>query len=64
MRHLVPLIRKSDLPRSVTALDALPQLFDRERSPRKRIVISGDFHWFDSDPQQFARAGRLSPGAR
>jgi hypothetical protein len=30
------------------------ELFERERG-RKRLVFNGDFHWFDADPEVFAR---------
>ena len=36
------------------ALDRVLDLFDRERG-RKRLVFNGDFHWFDADPEVFAR---------
>jgi hypothetical protein len=36
------------------ALERVLELFDRERG-RKRLVFNGDFHWFDADPDSFAR---------
>jgi hypothetical protein len=39
------------------ALDRVLELFDRERG-RKRLVFNGDFHWFDVDPESFARVQR------
>jgi hypothetical protein len=36
------------------ALERVLELFDRERG-RKRLVFNGDFHWFDVDPEVFAR---------
>lgn len=36
------------------ALERALDLFDRERG-RKRLVFNGDFHWFDADPDMFAR---------
>lgn len=36
------------------ALERVLELFDRERG-RKRLVFNGDFHWFDADPDAFAR---------
>jgi hypothetical protein len=39
------------------ALERVLELFDRERG-RKRLVFNGDFHWFDADPEVFARVQR------
>lgn len=39
------------------ALDRVLDMFDRERG-RKRLVFNGDFHWFDADPEIFARVQR------
>jgi hypothetical protein len=39
------------------ALDRVLEMFDRERG-RKRLVFNGDFHWFDADPEVFARVQR------
>jgi hypothetical protein len=39
------------------ALERVLQLFERERG-RKRLVFNGDFHWFDADPDAFARVQR------
>ncbi|HRH85466.1 MAG TPA: hypothetical protein PLO41_01345 [Rubrivivax sp.] len=39
------------------ALGRVLELFDRERG-RKRLVFNGDFHWFDADPEVFARVQR------
>lgn len=39
------------------ALERVLDLFERERG-RKRLVFNGDFHWFDADPQVFARVQR------
>ncbi len=36
------------------ALQRTLQLFERERG-RKSLVFNGDFHWFDIDPERFAR---------
>jgi hypothetical protein len=36
------------------ALQRVLTLFAREQG-RKRLVFNGDFHWFDSDPAQFAQ---------
>jgi hypothetical protein len=36
------------------ALDALLERFEDERG-EKRLVFNGDFHWFDCDPDDFAR---------
>ncbi len=36
------------------ALDAVLELFDRERGD-KRLIFNGDFHWFDTDPATFRR---------
>lgn len=36
------------------ALQRVLELFDHERG-RKRVVFNGDFHWFDNDPDVFAR---------
>lgn len=36
------------------ALERVLELFERERG-RKRLVFNGDFHWFDADPEVFAR---------
>lgn len=36
------------------ALGRVLELFDREHG-RKRLVFNGDFHWFDADPEVFAR---------
>ena len=46
------------------ALERVLELFDRERG-RKRLVFNGDFHWFDADPDTFARvqAGVLAQEA-
>lgn len=40
-----------------SALERVLELFDRERG-RKRLVFNGDFHWFDADPETFARVQR------
>ena len=37
------------------ALATVLELFEREPAPRKRLVFNGDFHWFDTDPEVFAR---------
>jgi hypothetical protein len=42
---------------NVQALDRVIDLFERERGD-KRLVFNGDFHWFDVDPQAFARIQR------
>ena len=42
------------------ALDALLALWGNEASPRTRLVFNGDFHWFDVDPEQFARIEHLT----
>jgi hypothetical protein len=39
------------------ALERVLELFERERG-RKRLVFNGDFHWFDADPEVFARVQR------
>jgi hypothetical protein len=39
------------------ALERVLELFGRE-SGRKRLVFNGDFHWFDADPDTFARVQR------
>lgn len=39
------------------ALERVLEMFDRERG-RKRLVFNGDFHWFDADPEVFARVQR------
>jgi hypothetical protein len=39
------------------ALERVLSLFDAERG-RKRLVFNGDFHWFDADPETFARVQR------
>lgn len=39
------------------ALERVLELFDRERG-RKRLVFNGDFHWFDAEPDGFARVQR------
>lgn len=39
------------------ALDRVLEMFDRERG-RKRLMFNGDFHWFDADPEVFARVQR------
>lgn len=39
------------------ALDRVFELFESERG-RKRLVFNGDFHWFDVDPETFARIHR------
>jgi hypothetical protein len=46
------------------ALARVLELFDAERG-RKRLVFNGDFHWFDADPDTFARVQRavLAHGA-
>ena len=36
------------------ALERVLDLFDREPG-RKRLLFNGDFHWFDVDPEVFAR---------
>ena len=36
------------------ALARVLDLFDREPG-RKRLVFNGDFHWFDAEPESFAR---------
>ena len=36
------------------ALDAVLELFERERGA-KRLVFNGDYHWFDADPATFRR---------
>jgi len=45
---------------NTVALDALLALFDAEPVQRKRLVLNGDFHWFDRDPAQFERIERLT----
>ena len=42
---------------NVEALDRVIDLFERERGD-KRLVFNGDFHWFDVDPDAFARIQR------
>ncbi len=39
------------------ALERVLELFERETG-RKRLVFNGDFHWFDADPDTFARVQR------
>lgn len=39
------------------ALQRVLQLFERERGA-KRLVFNGDFHWFDAEPNTFARINR------
>ena len=39
------------------ALEHVLELFDGERG-RKRLLFNGDFHWFDADPEVFARVQR------
>lgn len=39
------------------ALQRVMELFDAEHG-RKRLVFNGDFHWFDVDPESFARLQR------
>ncbi len=39
------------------ALARVLALFERERG-RKRLVLNGDFHWFDAEPGAFARVQR------
>jgi hypothetical protein len=39
------------------ALDAVLDLYERERGP-KRLVFNGDFHWFDVDPARFERVSQ------
>jgi hypothetical protein len=39
------------------ALERLLELYQREPGP-KALVFNGDFHWFDADPDQFARVNR------
>ena len=39
------------------ALDRVQELFAAERG-RARLVFNGDFHWFDADPEVFARVQR------
>jgi hypothetical protein len=39
------------------ALQRVLDLFEGERG-RKRLVFNGDFHWFDADPDTFARVQR------
>ncbi len=39
------------------ALERVLALFERETG-RKRLVFNGDFHWFDIDPDHFARVQR------
>lgn len=39
------------------ALDRVLELFAAERG-RARLVFNGDFHWFDADPEVFARVQR------
>ena len=36
------------------ALERVLEMFDREPG-RKQLVFNGDFHWFDAEPQAFAR---------
>jgi predicted phosphodiesterase len=37
------------------ALDVIEQAFDAEASHHKRLIFNGDFHWFDAEPEWFAR---------
>jgi hypothetical protein len=39
------------------ALERVLALFEHEPG-RKRLVFNGDFHWFDADPETFARVQR------
>jgi hypothetical protein len=39
------------------ALERLLELYEREPGP-KALVFNGDFHWFDVDPDLFARVNR------
>src|SRR5688500_7447319 len=39
------------------ALDRVLELFAAEHG-RKQLVFNGDFHWFDADPEVFARVQR------
>jgi hypothetical protein len=43
------------------ALERVVELFARERG-RKRLVFNGDFHWFDAEPECFARVQRTVLG--
>ena len=45
---------------NTVALDALLALWAAEPGARTRLVFNGDFHWFDVDPEQFARIERLT----
>lgn len=37
------------------ALDVIEQAFEAEASHHKRLIFNGDFHWFDAQPEWFAR---------
>ena len=43
------------------ALHEVLRLFEAERG-RKQLVFNGDFHWFDADPDPFARIQRTVLG--
>jgi len=43
------------------ALERVLEMFEQERG-RKRLVFNGDFHWFDIDPDVFARVQRAVLG--
>jgi len=47
---------------NTVALDLLLALFEAEPTRCKRLVLNGDFHWFDRDPAQFERVERLTAG--
>lgn len=42
------------------ALQALVALVAADPSPRKALVLNGDFHWFDVDPERFAEVQALA----
>jgi len=42
------------------ALQALVALLAADPSPRKALVLNGDFHWFDVDPERFAAVQALA----
>ena len=37
------------------ALDVIERAFEAEASHHKRLIFNGDFHWFDAEPDWFAR---------
>lgn len=45
---------------NLRALQALVAMVAADPSPRKALVLNGDFHWFDIDPERFAAVQALA----